>query len=960
MRMRLPTGRSNRIRQCAERAIRDVSALRAFLLLSTFGAASQIMNSRRSSGFLDAGGEMGERIRRFDWGCTSLGPPDRWPASLRTAVRLMLNTNHPVFLFWGPELLCLYNDAYSQSIGPEQHPAILGMPAKSAWSEIWHIIEPQISQVMSGLGSTWHENQLIPITRFGRMERVYWTYSYAPIHDDPSENSVGGVMVLCTETTKRVLAEERSRAEELRWRSLFVDAPGFMCVLNGPEHRFAYANPALLTLIGKRDIIGRVVVDVLPEIVSQGFLDLLDTAFVSGVSHAQTSAVVMLSRQNEESGRDRRIVDFVMQPIRDVHGTVTGVFVQGSDVTDRELAQGLLRESEQRYRALADSVPAMVWVADTEGWCEYANRGWSEFTGSTPTDGHGLRWFDAVSEEDQQRLRSAVPDDARYDMELQIRRHDGVYRWFQTRCVPRRNAVGEIDGWYCTAWDVDERRNMVRGLQQFAERLSIATDAAELGIHQFDVTTGAIEWDARVRSIWGVDENTPITYELFLAGVHPDDREHMQRAVDEALNPAGSGKYVAEYRVIDTKGTRRWVRATGRVQFEHGEAVRLTGTVQDISNQKETELALIETDRRKDIFLATLAHELRNPLAPIRNAAQLLASPAIGPSEILWAQQVIQRQSSHMATLLDDLLDVARLTKGRLELRRERIAVEQVIAAAVETVQPMLTAKEHRIAIRVPGGDVVVYGDMVRLCQVLANLLTNAIKYTDPRGEIEIDTIVDDDAVTILVADSGIGIAPEMLPDVFGMFQQSKSSLGRAEGGLGIGLALVRSIVELHGGTVHAHSAGLGKGSQFRVTLPRASAAHPASVAEAAPTRVPAPVSKRILIADDNTDAAESLAMWFGMHGHIAETAGDGEQCLVLAASFQPQVVIVDIGMPKLNGYEVASRLRAGHASSEVRLIAMTGWGQPEDRARALAAGFDAHFTKPPDLALLTAELTRE
>ena len=642
--------------------------------------------------FLEGGGHMGERLRAFDWAATALGKPDTWPSGLRTAVRIMLNTNHPVFIFWGDALTCFYNDAYARSLGPEKHPGMLGALGRVAWDEIWPIIGPQIALVMAGDGATWHENHLVPITRFGRVDDVYWTYSYSPIHEESAANGVGGVLVLCTETTKVVLEEARTRADADRWRMVFEQSPGFICVLRGPTHIYEYCNPAYFGLIGRtRDLIGWCVNDALPEVAAQGYITLLDEVYSSGIAHAEASSRVVLLGVE-------RFVDFVYQPLRDEAGRVTGVLVQGVEVTARVRAQAAQLEA--------------------------------------------------------------------------------------------------------------------------TSRLQIATDAARLGIHEFDVRSGAIQWDDRVREIWGVPADLDITYDVFMDGVVPADRDATQRAVDRALAPSGDGAYEAEYRVCDRTGHERWVRATGRVEFDADTPIRLVGTVQDISKEKAIAADLIAADRRKDVFLATLAHELRNPLAPIRNAAEILGMPGISADRVSWAQKIVARQSAHMASLLDDLLDVARLTQGRLELKREPIELRAVLEIACETVRPQLETKRHTLQLDLPTNGLVVMADPLRLAQVFVNLLGNAIKYMEPSGRIVVASRNDGATAVISICDTGIGISASSLPHVFGMFQQSEASLERAEGGLGIGLALVQALVELHGGHVSAHSAGHGLGSTFVVALP--------------------------------------------------------------------------------------------------------------------------------------------
>jgi CheY-like chemotaxis protein/anti-sigma regulatory factor (Ser/Thr protein kinase) len=394
----------------------------------------------------------------------------------------------------------------------------------------------------------------------------------------------------------------------------------------------------------------------------------------------------------------------------------------------------------------------------------------------------------------------------------------------------------------------------------------------------------------------------------------------------------------------------RSTAADGNIAWYHIVASPLDGDLAvwfaDITRRKQQERELLEADRRKDEFLATLAHELRNPLAPIRQAASIARNEKASEAQRRWSNNVIERQVQHMSLLLDDLLDVSRITHGTLQLRKQHSDLQSIVSAAVETARPLVDERHHELRVDV-SDQLQVYGDPLRLAQVLSNLLTNAAKYTHPGGSIRVTGLQQADELVISVEDSGIGIAPEDVPKVFGMFAQLRSAQEHAGGGLGIGLALAKGIVELHGGRIDAVSPGIGRGSRFTVRLPNAAARSiPASLATVR-SEGNRPAGMRILLADDNRDAAESLAIILRLEGHEVELAHDGEAALERYAAHRPDVALLDIGMPKHDGYEVARQIRASVKGGDVMLIAVTGWAQDSDKAQSKAAGFDHHLTKP-------------
>jgi PAS domain S-box-containing protein len=381
-------------------------------------------------------------------------------------------------------------------------------------------------------------------------------------------------------------------------------------------------------------------------------------------------------------------------------------------------------------------------------------------------------------------------------------------------------------------------------------------------------------------------------------------------------------------------------------------------SVKDVTVTKEAQNQLKEASARKDKFLATLAHELRNPLAPIRNTVKILQSPGANDEQRQWGQQVLDRQTTHMAMLLDDLLDASRITRGHLQLKKAFVQLETLVAAAVEVARPLISAKSQSLKIDLPAAGIGLDVDPLRISQVLSNLLTNASKYTDAEGHITLAAYVDTDLV-ISVKDTGIGISEINIPKLFEMFSQVNTAIDRSQNGLGIGLSLVKGFVELHDGRVEARSRGLGFGSEFVVRLPKAVIAHAGQerIASRDPIRIES-AGLQIVIADDNHDAADSLAMFLTLAGHSVRTASSGAEVLVLAEQIRPRVIILDIGMPGLSGYEVARKLRSQAWGQLPLIIAATGWNQDADRQQAAAAGFDHHFTKPVDTERLQALLS--
>ncbi len=499
-------------------------------------------------------------------------------------------------------------------------------------------------------------------------------------------------------------------------------------------------------------------------------------------------------------------------------------------------------------------------------------------------------------------------------------------------------------------------------LQRAARRAQAAE--SRLRMIQDDVGVGLWEIDLRhrlllaSRSFWRIfgrtGPDTPIAFERWESQLSGIELESFNRTLEQHI-AAGDRSFEHEFSHHYQGRELRHYLACVNIEYDEGDsATHLRAAVVDVTSRKRLEAEqgrhieeLREVDSRRTTFLATLAHELRNPLAPIRHATLLAQSPKATPEQVRWSLEVIERQIRHMARLLDDLLEASRVTRGALELRVTPVEIATVIRTALETARPLIQSKAHVLETHIPTTPIWLQGDAVRLAQVFSNLLTNAAKYTPNEGHIRIAVELAGEDVIVRVTDNGIGIEPHDVPRLFEMFSQADSAIEHAQGGLGIGLALVKGLVQLHGGTVAASSPGLHRGSEFVVRLPRVAA--PSTLATHAPQASAPAATCRIVIADDNRDAADSLAVLLQVAGHAVTVAYDGEAALRLCIEQQPDVALLDIGMPKLDGYELARRLRAQPWAQQLKLIAITGWGQKADRTQALEAGFDVHLTKPVD-----------
>jgi PAS domain S-box-containing protein len=460
-------------------------------------------------------------------------------------------------------------------------------------------------------------------------------------------------------------------------------------------------------------------------------------------------------------------------------------------------------------------------------------------------------------------------------------------------------------------------------------------------------------WNRGANELYGFDES---------AAVHSSTHPLLgaeNRAVFEDVKATllRTGQWSGELTHRTSDG--REVRVESRMRLiQDGTELIVVEADRDVTERVRTLEALREADRRKDEFLATLAHEIRNPLAPIRNELEIMRVARGNPDVIEHSRAVMERQLAHLVHLVDDLMDVSRITRGKLELRRAQLALESVLQAALETSRPLIEAARHDLALNIPQTPMYVLGDLTRLAQIFSNLLNNAAKYTPTGGRITLTATKVDGEAVIEVRDTGVGIAAEALPNIFEMFTQANRDRGLAPG-LGIGLALVHALTEMHGGAVTAASDGLGTGSSFTVRLPLLQAADFEAAGAATHAEATASTRRRILVADDNLDAAESLSMLLTMMGHEVRAAHDGAQAVEQAEQFRPDLILMDVGMPRLDGLQAATRIRSRDWGASPVIVALTGWGQDADRKRSKEAGCDVHLVKPLDFDRLTALLTQ-
>ena len=696
-----------------------------------------------------------------------------------------------------------------------------------------------------------------------------------------------------------------------------------------------------------------------PSAAAQPLLDLWsgDLELLTRVQADRAAGPAPVKQVQITIARDGRLENawfsFFHAPVHEAAGAIIGSFCVCSDISSQQLARQSAASTSQRYKNIIDAMSEGVLLMDEDYRVLEINaealrlsiKEREEVLGKT----HWELWpaslgtpVEAVYREAMQQRRPTS-----------LRHHytsEGLQNWLDLRIYPVPE--GGLAAFF---------RDINGPMQsEAALRASEARFRAAVSAIGFMWTNNAKGEMVGVQAGWSqITGQSPDQYQGlgWTDAVHPDDVQPTLQAWDRSV--AGKSFFRHEHRVRVQSGEWRLFSVQAAPVFSDNDQIsEWVGVHIDITEAGLAKQALREADHRKDEFLATLAHELRNPLAPIRTAARVLMQPNASAQSVQTCAAILSRQSDHMALLLDDLLDVSRITSGLLELKKTVVNIQAIVDAAVEAARPGITARGHRLTVSLPDKIIEISADSLRLSQVLTNLLNNAVKYTEPQGLITLRVTSSEKVLKLAISDNGIGLAPDNLTRIFVMFSQVRSPIDRSDGGLGIGLSLARGLVELHGGELTAHSEGLGHGTTVTVHLPATlrerSRSDDDAFSKAAQHARPTTPRLSVLVVDDNRDAADTLAMLLEMEGHRAVTAYSGEAALMRAATEAFDVGILDIGMPGMNGYELARFLRATQAGAQLLLIALTGWGQESDQRKALAAGFDRHLSKPvnPDALL--------
>lgn len=733
------------------------------------------------------------------------------------------------------------------------------------------------------------------------------------------------------------------------WKAALASI-GDAVILTDAAGAVTYMNPVAESLCGwpSAEAIGRPLSDVfriVHETTRAPVENPVEKVIRAGTVVGLANHTVLIPRRGPEIPIDDSAAPLIKQ------GELVGVVLVFRDVTARREAE-LLRE---RLAAIVESSDDVIVSKTLDGIITGWNRGAERVLGYSVAE--------VIGKPVSMLLPPDLADDTQFILErvrrgekvnhyhTRRRRKDGTIIDVSITVSPIRNAEGEIVGASKVGRDITDSRHA----ELLKERLAAIVESSDDIIVSKTLDGIITSWNRGAELVLGYTADEMIGQHV--SRLMPPD---VLEDTEKILGQIRRGEKVQHYETRRKRKDGQIVDVSltvSPIRDASGKIVGASKIGRDISQQKQIEAERQEADRRKDEFLAMLAHELRNPIASINSAAQLFGKLE-SEAELEWAKDVIQKQVKHLSRLIDDLLDVSRITRGKISLRKELLNLSPIVSGAVETVRPLIEERKHELVVSLAPGALRVEGDPLRLEQVLVNLLTNAAKYTESGGRISLSATRDQESIVIRVRDNGLGIAPELLPRVFDLFTQGDRSAARSEGGLGIGLTLAKQLAEMHGGQLFAASAGLGQGSEFTLRLPAAKGA----TAPQPPTKQSLPrlarQSSRILVVDDNVDTANGMAKLLSLLGHDVKTAHNGETAIEVAREQRPEVILLDIGLPRLDGYQVVRQLRQEPYCKTALIIAVSGYGQEEDRRKSQEAGFDHHLVKPVDFDTLISLLS--
>ncbi len=915
------------------------------------------------------------RIRELDWSATPLGTPDTWSASLRTSVRMALSTGHPALVMWGTELICLYNDAFKASLGPEKHPFILGRSGRQAWLETWPIIGAQLEGVLAGGPPVWHENVLVPIERHGKLEDVYWTYSYSGIEEESAPNGTGGVLVLCNETTSSVLERQRVNSELARMAKLFDQAPLFMAVLTGKDHKFEFVNPAYRRLIAGRDVVGRTVLEAVPEVIGQGYIELLDSVYQSGKAYSGLAAPIRLLSEETGEVEDLRL-DFVYQPTLDDDGRVTGIFVAGVDVTERIEAETSLALREEQLRLATEASEIGLWdvdpVADTLYWPPAVRRMFGIFS-ERPVS---MRedFYEGLHVDDREATSkayaAAVDPSARstYDVEYRtVGREDGVIRWVAAKGRGVFDGEGRCIRVIGTAMNITEKKRDEAKLRELNEtlerRLSEYLAERKLFADVVDDTDALIQVVDTELSILAINKAALHEFEK-LYGVRPRVGDSMPRLLnlprERALAEAAWSRALRGDSFVETVelGDESRGRCWYELHFQplYSSSGQLLGAFQfgyDITARREAEARLAEAEaalqqaqRMEAVGLLTggVAHDFNNVLQAVNTKFELIRRKPDSPSLVQeWATSGV-----------DVARRGARVTAQLLAFSRRQaqgngpVSVRGLLANIGDLLRTTLGPQAE---LRIDCEDVWIDADSTQLEMALLNLVVNARDAMEANGLVTITVRCGhrSDLVDIAVTDTGYGMSPELISKAFTPFFTTKG-LGK---GTGLGLAQVYAMATRDGGAARIESDG-ATGTTVVISLPRAEPVRTSEAASPAPTEASDAGRLSILVVDDDAEVRTSLVELLRGLGHHTLSAARGEDALALLEANDVDTLLCDFAMPGMNGVAVAHLAR--ETKPDLKVVFMSGYADADELQAAIGHSA-ALLRKPFDLAAVQRTL---